>query len=226
MNEEVKKKNMEFWNSVCKTNPAETKSVEYPFKHTAIGAQFQLKHATEQWGIMGVNWGVKNEKFTPIMLDTEEKGYLIYTAILYYPKYYIDHENGTPETVFGQVEIHADINFYNKTKNGYKVENDISKKVATDALTKGLSKLGFNSDVFEGLFDDNKYVDAMRKEFSAPPEDEKEKGDIESIREQIIMCDSLKAVNALSEQAGKMQWTKEERTELKQMFDAKRGKLK
>ena len=62
MNEESKKKNMECWNSVCKTNPAETKSVEYPFKHTAIGAQFQLKHATEQWGIMGVNWGVKNEK--------------------------------------------------------------------------------------------------------------------------------------------------------------------
>ena len=35
------------------------------------------------------------------------------------------------------------------------------KKVATDALTKGLSKLGFNADVFMGMFDDNKYVNKL-----------------------------------------------------------------
>jgi hypothetical protein len=33
-------------------------------------------------------------------------------------------------------------------------------------MTKGLSKLGFNADVFMGLFDDNKYVSSLRKEFS------------------------------------------------------------
>ena len=72
------------------------------------------------------------------------------------------------------------------------------------------------------LIDDTRDADATNRHETSEPE----KGNIESIREQIIMCDSLKAVNALSEQAGKMQWTKEERAELKQMFDAKRGKLK
>ena len=72
------------------------------------------------------------------------------------------------------------------------------------------------------LIDDTRDADATNRHETTEPE----KGNIESIREQIIMCDSLKAVNALSEQAGKMQWTKDERAELKQMFDAKRGKLK
>jgi hypothetical protein len=39
----------------------------------------------------------------------------------------------------------------------------------TDALTKGLSQLGFNADVFLGLYDDNKYVEAVRREFATPP---------------------------------------------------------
>ena len=40
------------------------------------------------------------------------------------------------------------------------------KKVATDALTKGLSKLGFNADVFMGKFDDNKYVNSLTSQSS------------------------------------------------------------
>ena len=35
------------------------------------------------------------------------------------------------------------------------------KKVAT----KGLSKLGFNADVFMGKFDDNKYVDSLANKY-------------------------------------------------------------
>ena len=45
-----------------------------------------------------------------------------------------------------------------KTMMGKRVDDDCIKKVQTDALTKGLSKLGFNADVFMGRFDDNKYV--------------------------------------------------------------------
>ena len=70
--------------------------------------------------------------------------------------------------------------------------------------------------------DDTKDADATNRHETTEPE----KGNIESIREQIIMCDSLKSINALSEQAGKMQWTKEERAELKQMFESKRSELK
>lgn len=194
----MKEENMKFWNSVCKTNPAETKEVKYPFKHTAIGAQYQIKHATEQWGIMGGKWGVKEEKFTPIMLDTEEKGFLIYTAILFYPD--------------GEHPVHGDITFYSKAGNVHKVENDLSKKVATDALTKGLSKLGFNADVFEGLFDDNKYVQQMIKEFTAPPE--KQKGEIAKAIKALEDCKNIPEFEKIKSLIDHRLWTEEETIKL------------
>jgi len=46
------------------------------------------------------------------------------------------------------------------------VDADFAKKIETDALTKALSKLGFNADVFMGRFDDTKYVLEMKKEFA------------------------------------------------------------
>jgi hypothetical protein len=42
--------------------------------------------------------------------------------------------------------------------------SDIFKKATTDALTKGLSVLGFNADVFLGLWDDNKYVQEQKRQ--------------------------------------------------------------
>ena len=201
--------NMKFWNSVCKTNPAETKTVEYPFKHTAIGAMFQIKHATEQWGMMGVSWGVKDEKFSPIMIETDHRGFLLYSAILFYPE--------------GCLPIHADINFYNRTKNGYQIENDITKKVATDALTKGLSKLGFNADVFEGLFDDNKYVQQMKKHFES--QDEKPKGNQSAILEIINKTDTIKALDLLVQQRTVKSWTESELKEQNDLMDRVRENI-
>ena len=60
---------------------------------------------------------------------------------------------------------------YTKHYYGTRHDDDAVKKVATDALTKGLSRLGFNSDVFEGLFDDNKYVAEMNLKFGNKKKD-------------------------------------------------------
>jgi len=49
------------------------------------------------------------------------------------------------------------------------VDADFAKKMETDALTKVLSKMGFNADVFMGRYDDNKYVQDMQKEFAPEP---------------------------------------------------------
>ena len=49
------------------------------------------------------------------------------------------------------------------------VDADFAKKIETDALTKALSKLGFNADVFMGRFDDHKYVEEINAEFNPPP---------------------------------------------------------
>jgi len=209
----MKEENMKFWNSVCKTNPKETKLVKYPFEHTAIGAQFQIKHATEQWGIMGTKWGVRDQKFTPIMFDTEEKGLLIYTAILFFPE--------------GEIPIQADITFYAKTKSGYKVENDLSKKISTDALTKGLSRLGFNSDVFEGLFDDNSYVQRMNKEFEQPEEPKvKPKGVISKALPVIKNAKDLNHLKTLEGFINQNSWTDDELKEIDLAISARRGDFK
>ena len=87
------------------------------------------------------------EKFT---VD-EGTSMVLYTASLWY--------NFNAKT--GSIPIHSSIKY---GANG-RYDDDFSKKVATDALTKGLSKLGFNADVFMGLFDDNKYVNDMKVYF-------------------------------------------------------------
>jgi hypothetical protein len=57
-----------------------------------------------------------------------------------------------------------------------RVDGDAGKKALTDGITKALSYLGFNSDVFMGKFDDNKYVQerAAEEKKAAEPEPEPE----------------------------------------------------
>ena len=84
----------------------------------------------------------------------------IYTAILFSPS--------------GEIPIHSNISTHvekvvwegnaKTDKKKLVVDEDYAKKVATDALTKGLSKWGFNADVFEGKFDDDKYVKSLEME--------------------------------------------------------------
>jgi len=141
------KSHMELWNSVEITDPKYTKKVNQRGGFTAIGAQYQLMRATETFGPIGYGWGVKNEKIE----QWHDVGLAVYTAILWYVRDGIAEEHEIP--------IHSSIKYHS---NG-RVDDDFFKKVATDALTKGLSKLGFNADVFMGKFDDNKYVNKLKE---------------------------------------------------------------
>jgi len=148
--------NLKLWGSVDTTDPTHTKKVNQRGGFTAIAAQSQVKKATEMFGPFGSRgcWGVKDEQFTTM----EDVGMVIYTATLWYS--YNDRT--------GEFPIHSSIKYHSNNR----VDDDFSKKVATDALTKGLSKLGFNADVFMGLFDDNKYVAKVSKQFSANGKDD------------------------------------------------------
>ena len=146
--------NTKLWDSVCETERKNTKEVAIgSYKYTAIDAYSQIKKATELWGSFGSNWGVKSETYT-VVNDTQ----IIYTAILFYKD---EKECWIP--------IHSDIEivFSSGTRKG-KYNDNWTKKVATDALTKGLSMLGFNADVFLGTFDDSKHdletVDSVKKQ--------------------------------------------------------------
>lgn len=130
--------NMRIWNQVCETDPKHLKHVNARGGYEAICAQSQIKRATELWGPIGGRWGIGDQVICVV------DGSVIYTADLWYPSGDGDRVCSFP--------IAAD--------HVFKLNEDSVKKVRTDALTKGLSWIGFNSDVFEGKFDDNKYAGA------------------------------------------------------------------
>ena len=134
-----------FWESVQTTDPKYTKEVGFGRKFTSINAQYQLREMTRAFGRIGEGWGIRNEQYYTINIE----GLLCYQAQLWY-------DSDGSECVF---DISSSIATHNSKG---KLDDECFKKVATDALTKGLSKLGFNADVFLGLWDDNRYVQALR----------------------------------------------------------------
>lgn len=150
--------NLEFWESVEKTNPIHTKKITGTGrKLTAINAQQQIKNATSKWGMYGKTWGLKHVKLDYITGLTENQILAVAQAEFYYPE--------------GSFEIGSSILVQGWYKQSYNsVDDDFLKKLETDMTTKALSKLGFNADVFLGYYDDNKYVAKMNEEFNSPRE--------------------------------------------------------
>ena len=145
--------NMKLWELVEKTNPAYTKPAKIGgMKITAIAPQYQIKLATEQFGPYGKGFGFKK-----IELDyslVEKLDLVVFKGVFFFPD--------------GEFEIiNSSKMFMDRAKK--MVDADFAKKIETDALTKALSKLGFNADVFMGRFDDTKYVMEMKEEFNKPP---------------------------------------------------------
>jgi hypothetical protein len=171
----MSKDNMALWNSVCETDPQFTKVVNQRGGFTAIGAQSQLMKATEIFGAFGTGWGVNNERIE----KWEDVGLALYQADLWFNHEAITMSKGTK--VFPLIPIHSSIRYQ---VNG-RIDDDFFKKVATDALTKGLSKLGFNADVFMGKFDDNKYVNSLKEKFSKEETKEEQKSVEKTVKEAL-----------------------------------------
>lgn len=150
----MSKDNLSLWLSVEKTDPKHTKELKTGGrKMTAINAQYQVKNATEKFGKYGNTWGLKNIKLEYLTDLCNNQILAISRAVFYYPD--------------GEFEIGSSIlvQSWISSKSYNKVDDDFMKKLETDMTTKALSKLGFNADVFLGLYDDNRYVNDVRKEF-------------------------------------------------------------
>lgn len=150
---EILKENVAFWNSVEKTDPNYSSNAEISGRlMTSIDAYYQIKNATEQWGMYGKTWGLKDIELKLEKLD-EDNTICLYKAVFYYPD--------------GQFEINNSIMMkYKVVSKGYiKVDSDFAKKIETNTITKSLSKLGFNADVFIGKFEDPMYVKEVTLEF-------------------------------------------------------------
>lgn len=141
--------NMKLWYSVNKTAPSDTKKVSFGRAFTAISPQSQRRAATEQFGPYGLGWGIEVGSEDWKVWKDGDTELVDYTAVLFYKI------NGE----LGRFPINSCIaRVATSGKGKHLLDEDWNKKVSTDALTKGLSMLGFNSDVFEGKFDDNKYI--------------------------------------------------------------------
>lgn len=157
--------NLELWNKVSKTNPFFTKEDKSRGKTmTSINPQYQLKKATQVLGIFGSeNFRVENPNWKIIDIDEFTK-LALYTATLRIK--YNEKEIVIP------FESSGEVCYKTKGDNGYlKVEKEFAKKISTDALTKVLSKLGFNADVFLGFFDDSKYIKFIKEYYGSSKED-------------------------------------------------------
>ena len=149
-------KNLELWLSVEKTDPRHTKQANVRGnKITAIAPQHQIKIATSKFGAYGKGWGFKEINLDYSML--EKTGIVVFKGVFF----------------FGSDSFPI-ISSISAFKDGAmtKPDADFAKKVETDALTKALSKLGFNADVFMGMYDDHKYVQMMNDEFNKPKPDD------------------------------------------------------
>lgn len=136
--------NLSLWKAVELTDPAYTKQVNQRGGFTAISANYQIMSATKQFGPCGVGWGYKTND--PIICDT-----LIMIPVTLW--------HGQRENEFGPMIGCEEW----KDKNG-RIDSDAPKKAVTDGITKLLSQLGFNADVFLGKFDDQKYVEQRKRE--------------------------------------------------------------
>lgn len=146
------KENLKLWDAVCETDPFHTKHVGQRGGFTAIDAYYQIHCATEQFGAVGKGWGWEVNWTYPTEMSTH--GLVIAEVNIWYTLDSADKVYSFP--VVGAAKL----------ESNNRVDVDAPKKALTDGITKGLSYLGFNADVFTGKFDDNKYVEEMREKYS------------------------------------------------------------
>jgi hypothetical protein len=142
---------MRIWDSLCKTNPDYTRSVpsSYGKKITSIDPMYQIQCMTETFGPVGLGWKY-NVKYT-------YQDNLVFAEVSIH---YCVHDNW-----FEYGPVCSVQNLFKKNGN---LDDEAPKKAMTDAMTKAFSHLGMSADVFLGKFDDSKYVQEVKKEFSKP----------------------------------------------------------
>ena len=141
--------NLELWNKVEKTNPKYTKKAKIGgMTITAIAPQYQIMQVTEQFGVYGKTWGFKNITLSYDLVN--QLDLVVFKGTFFFPD--------------GEFEIINSCKLYiNNAKT--MIDDNFAKKIETDTLTKAISKLGFNADIFMGKFDDVRYLQEVTEEF-------------------------------------------------------------
>jgi hypothetical protein len=135
---------LELWNKVSKSDPKYLKKISFGQRSfTAIDPPYQIRCVTEQFGPVGLGWGWTNEtRF--INLSNGDTAVIADVSI-----WTVNKEN-----IFGPFS--GCRKFFDAAKG--RIAEDAPKMAITDGLTKAISHLGFNADVFLGEMDGNKYA--------------------------------------------------------------------
>ena len=141
---------MKIWETLSKTNPNYTRTApsSYGKRITTIDPMYQIQMMTDLFGPVGLGWKYK--------VDYKYIDGLVFAEVTI--KYFTNewHEYGPVCSV------------QNLSKKNGNLDDEAPKKAMTDAMTKAFSHLGMSADVFLGKFDDSKYVEQMKQEFSQP----------------------------------------------------------
>lgn len=158
--------NMVIWDKVAKTDVDHTKQVSFGRKFTAIDAHYQIMQATQTFGPVGEGWGYENEYGETHLQDGRA---IAWCDVTFWWARAGEWEGNkvTHRKSYGPIRGAAMLISTNKDGTLKLPDTDAYKKASTDGLTKLLSHLGFNADVFLGQFDDNKYVQELKKEKAA-----------------------------------------------------------
>lgn len=186
-------KNLKLWDAVEKTDLQFTKHVNQRGGYTAISPQYQLKCATEQFGAYGAGFGLCVSDFD--MSIFEATGIVIHKAVFFYmmdgQRYEFPLSNAI-EAARGKAEKRY-------------VDTDFAKKVETNTVSKALSKLGFNADVFMGMMEDQSYLAELQNEMALQKADDKDAEIIQQRLEydawkqnELKVYPSLQTLNALN----------------------------
>ncbi|MEQ6971298.1 hypothetical protein, partial [Pectobacterium polaris] len=188
---DVARGNLSIWQSVQRTNPAHTKrkeswkwvngTQELLRAVTSVNPTYQIMRATETFGPFGLGWGVEitEERFDPglplmepvfdstgreinrkPMRDSDGSLVRALNHTIQIRLWYVLDGRRGEFPAFGHTKY-----IYAKNSGGMVCDDEVGKKSLTDAITKGLSALGFSADIYMGMFDDDEYKNKNEAEF-------------------------------------------------------------
>lgn len=151
--------NTSIWHLVDTSDPSQLKKVEQRGGFLSIDAYPQIKRATEIFGPMGIGFGLSDVDYHLVEdVDSSSKnnpGRKSHMMILRCTFWYRIPGGET----MGQIPVVNAMMF--------DAFSDTPKKLITNCITKALSYLGFNYDVFKGSWDDDPYIN--RPDIPCPP---------------------------------------------------------
>lgn len=149
-------KNLAIWDALSKTDPNHTKGFKRAggFSGTAIRPIWIIQRLTEQFGPVGVGWGMGKPTFD--LVHASEGEVAVYCTV----ECWHTHRENVFVGVGGDKAV-------GKNKHGLNVDDEAFKKAFTDAVGNAFKFVGIAADVHMGLFDDSKYVNDTAREFAA-----------------------------------------------------------